>query len=194
MEDPSIFSVDGFRDHTDPIKSRLELVDHFHWVFAETYHHCTANRFGPLLVENSAPQGGAERNLGNVANIDGDVVGFLDDSVQEIFSRFEVADATNHVLDLVHLDGPGTHIDIGSTNRFHHLGQGNSVSPHRVGVHIHLVFLDITPNRGDLADTVGALESVSDHPILDGPKFLKPPLLAFEGVPKNLAQAGGVGA
>ena len=131
----------------------------------------------------------------------------LDHRVFQVFNVPDEAQAADHVLDVVHLDGAGADVDVRLANRVIDLGQGHAVCPHRVRIHVDLVLADEPTHRGDLADSLGRLERVADVPVLRRAQLVQVPatgrfvggfagyriyFAAFQRVPEDLAQGSGI--
>ena len=161
-----------------------------------------AHGLGALLV-----QGAAALSAGPATTVATSpmVTGMLSRTVITLFSMssrlFEEAEAADHVLDAVDLDGPGAHVHVGLPDRLEDLVQAHPEGPHGVGIHVDLVLADEAADRGDLGHALGRQQGVAHVPVLDAAQLVQIPaaggiaglVAALEGVPEDLAQGGGVG-
>ena len=142
--------------------------------------------------------------MGDVADIldeDRHVVVDLDDRLLDVFDLLDETEATDDVLDPVDLNRPRTDIDIGCLDRSNDLVQTDAVGAHRIRIDVDLVFAGEPADGGDLADALGAGESVADVPVLDAAEFVKVPpaggmavtVPTLQRVPEYLPEAGRVG-
>ena len=132
-----------------------------------------------------------------------DVVPNFDDAVGDVLDLLDEADAPDKVLDTVQLDGLRPHVDVGGLHSLVDLRQRDAVGAHGVGIDVHLVLADESPDGSDLAHAVGREQRIPNVPVLYGPQLLQVPsadglavhrVTPFEGVPVDLSQGGGIRA
>ena len=68
----------------------------------------------------------------------------------------------------------------------------NPLSPHLHGIDVDLVLFDVPTDRGDFGHALDRVELVPDVPVLDASQLGEIEALAFDRVPEDLAQRGGV--
>jgi hypothetical protein len=162
-----------------------------------------ADDLGAAEIEGAPAQGRAEADAGDVAHADRGVVAGADDDLLEIFRGADEAEAADHVLDAVDLEGAGADVEVGAADGVGDLAEVDAGGEHGLGIDVDLVLADMSADAGDLGDARDALQGEAHGPVLDGAQLVEGEgarddvaalVEGLEGVPKDLAEGGGVGA
>ena len=176
----------------------FHVFDRLQRIIAVTDDRDSAAGFGAGFIQRSATQGRPQRDMRDVLDPDRYVVTNGDDGLFNVADVFQKAQAPDDILGSVDLDGTGTDIDVGGLDGHEDLFQRDVEGPHRVRVHVDLVFFCESADGGDLADAFGAHESVAYIPVLDSSQLFRVPaaggmavfVAAFQRVPEDLPQRG----
>lgn len=155
-----------------------------------------------ILIQDAAAPGRAQAYVRELLEAQRDAVDGANDDLFEVGDATDEAEAANEVFDAVDLEGAGADVEVRALDGHDQLLQGDAVGPHGIGVDVNLIFLDMTADGGDLGDAADGLKGVAEVPILNTTQLLQVPaaaglalfIAALEGVPEDLAEAGGVGA
>src|SRR5690606_21769717 len=120
----------------------------------------------------------------------------------EIFKVLHKSEASDEILDTIHLERASANIQVALAYGVRDLRQTHVVGAHRFGVDVDLILADEPTDRGDLANPLDRLQGVANGPVLDAAQLVGVPatngaalwVLALEGVPEDLPQGGGIRA
>jgi len=176
----------------------LDVLDRRQGIVSVADDDHAADRFGALLVQRTPAQGRAERDLGNVFDIDGNVVADLDDGLLDVSDSLDEAQTADDVFHPINLDGPRADVDVGHLDGPNNLTQCDPVRSHGVRVDVHLVLLHEPADRRHFGNAFSREERVSHVPVLNRSQLLQVPpagrialrVAPLQGVPEDLAQGG----
>ena len=125
-----------------------------------------------------------------------------DDGFFDVGDVFDVAGAANEVFDAIDGEVAGTDFAVRLAHGIGDVGEGYLVGAEQVGIDIDLVFFFKATDGGDFGDALGGEQGVAHLPVLNAAEFVGVPaadrlavgVAAFEDIPKNLTETGGVWA
>ena len=181
----------------DLLDTRFNVLDGVQGIVAIPNHHHPANGLGPALIQGATTLCRPLRDLGDILDIDRDIVIDLDDGLLDIDEVLDETQTTNDVFDLVDLDRPRADVDIRGLHRLDDLFQGHAIGPHRVGVHVDLVLAHEAADRSHFADPLGSEQGIANVPVLDTAQLVQVPatsgvsfrIAPLQRVPKHLSQS-----
>ncbi len=120
-----------------------------------------------VLGRRAEADGGAERDLGHVAERDRRAAARGDDRLAEVVHRLHEAVGADRQLLGAGLDGGRARVPGRLGRRVEHLAEREPVAREPVGVDEHLVLLEVPADGVDLGEARHAQELASDDPVLD---------------------------
>ena len=145
----------------------LQVLDSLHGIRAIAHDRNPTHGFDALFVQGPSPLCRAQTDVGHVLDVDRDVVRDTHDRALEVFQLGHETERSNHVFDTVDLDTPRAHVEVRVPHRTHDVGQGHPVGAHCGGVDVDLVLLNVSTDRGNLADAFGGSQRIAHGPILN---------------------------
>ena len=127
-------------------------------------------------------------------DLDGRALLLTDDDLLQVFDRLDEADAADEELDAVFLQHLRAHIDVRLAHGLVNVHERDPVGAQFVGVNVDLILLHEAADAGDFAHAFDGVELVAEIPVLDGTQFGEVEAFRLDGIPKDLAERGGVGA
>src|SRR4029434_5077550 len=176
------------------VDARLDRLDYLLRVGAASHHHDAAHRFVVALDERCNTKRIAHMYLANLAHIYGNATRCRDDDVLEIADRFNQPYSAH--------DGPGAvgfqyvaaDVLVAVAHRLDDVAERQVVGAKARRIDVDLVLLYMSADGRDFGDTRNSIQLVADEPVLQRPQIAQRVVVAFDGVPKDVADAGRIGS
>jgi hypothetical protein len=152
-------------------------------------HHFTLT----VVVGDAPPQLRADFHRGHVAQKDGNPpVIHLQRHGIKVVDALDIPQPPDHEFGLAHFHQAAAHIRVAALDGHADFLDGDVVGPQLVGVHDHLVLLDISADGGHLGHPRHAGQFVAQKPVLDGAQLRQVVAVALQGVFVDPADTGGI--
>ena len=173
----------------------LDIVDHLPAVLADQHHHQAGDDLS-FTVAGGQPRPDHRRgvDLGNLADGHGHAVALVDDDGRDVLHRPRLAHAPD-VAGLPLVDQVAApHVRVVVLESVEDVGHRQAERSQRVGIHFHLVGLELTPMGIDLGHPRHLAQLVGDEPVEEGTQFHRRDLRLRRGLDlelEDLAQRRG---
>ena len=162
-------------------------------------HHDDPARHLAFAVEFCDPPAHLRSDLdpGDVADPNrGPLCIHADGDLFDVLDGLDVSQPPDHVFGLGHFHEPAADIAVGAHDGLPDGGNGYVVGKQCVGVHDHLVLLDVSADRRHFGDTGYGLQRIAQVPVLNRSQLRKIQLAAsvHQGVLVDPPDPGGVGS
>ncbi len=152
----------------DVVDAPVDAAEGRRRLAAVAHQHDALHDVGVVVVPDD-PQAwrGANRDIGDVANPDGDAVGLVDDYVLDVVHVADEPDAAHRVRLLADLDALSADVLVAGLQRADHLRQRRTLTAQAVGVDVDVVLLGLSAEACDVDDARHLLELPLEDPVLD---------------------------
>ena len=165
-------------------------------VFTVPHHDDAPGDLVAVLFVDAAAELRAELDGGDVLDVDGDAVVFLDDDVLDVADALDPADAADEVFGVILLDDAAADGQVAAGDGVVQLAERDAPGAQGFGADVDLVFHRQTAEHGDVGDASRGIELRDDVELVERPEFGRIERLGsarLHGVVENLSHGGRVG-